>query len=490
MRNINNRTRKSCRQLLSVLLICCVFFMTACTGKQEEPTDPPADNTVQTKPAGSGKETNSTEPGQETDPTESGDPELLALRQSMTGTSQLFTVAYFGYHETMDSDLPVDPFAVMQACAPQLCLDLPFLLEIPQERIIGTGGELYCVIPLDPEACVKVDRGTWDENAEEYIYEETLYAAESGEPFLIFCNNAGWSPDTRVTISGNAPEVCWYPEVNICQYVEPLANENWELLFMDISPYEEMLYNRYSDMVMSGWIVPTADILAGYSWNGNWDPRWYGSQISFQEDTCEIRWNDGIDEEDHIYSGAKWDLSYSEGLAVLTIDMAEFAGELRYNVLYDAEMESLYLALDVSNGEIVTGSQPLYTYMGLIAEETLGMEGSWRLAWTEVEGYQDTEVAGSKSVEITLDDAGIYRMSYIHHEFADWNFYDKELIITEGEMYPGCGNDQWIAEVNYIGNYGTEYYVTLLDDGTLLVQQYFTVDGAPAVGYECFERTN
>lgn len=481
------RKTKLIQIMTAVLLICCMVFASGCA---EKPEDPAQTHTAQTKPAGAGKETVPADTGANTESPETGDAELVSLRQAMTGTSQLFAVAYFGYHDVMDSDLPVDPFEVMQKCAPQLCMDLPFLLEIPQERVIGTGGELYCVIPLDPDAQVSVSLGAWDDVNEGYIYEESLYFAESGEPILVFCNNAGWSPDVQVTVSGESGDACWYPMVNSNGFVEPLANDNWELLFMDISPYAQMLHTRYSNMVMEGWIVPSADVLVGNSWDGNWDPRWYSCQISFREDSCEIRWNDGIDEEDHIYSDAKWNLSYSDGFGVLTIDMGEFAGELRYNVLYDAEIEWLYLGLDVTDGEIIPGWEPLYTYVGRMAEETLGMEGSWRLAWTEVEGYRDTDAAGSRHIEITLDDEGVYRLSYINDEFSDWSFYDKELIVTDGEMYPGCGNDQWIAEVNYIGNYGTEYYVTLLDDGTLLVQQYFTVDGAPAVGYECFERTN
>ena len=86
-----------------------------------------------------------------TEPTElfSAEASLNSLRQAMVGTSQIFAVAYFGYHETLDSPLPVDPFAVMQENTPQLCEDLPFLLEIPEDRIVGETGDLFCIVPLD-----------------------------------------------------------------------------------------------------------------------------------------------------------------------------------------------------------------------------------------------------------------------------------------------------------------------------------------------------
>ena len=46
------------------------------------------------------------------------DASLNSLRQAMIETPQLFAVAYFGYHDTMDSDAPVDPYAVMREQAP------------------------------------------------------------------------------------------------------------------------------------------------------------------------------------------------------------------------------------------------------------------------------------------------------------------------------------------------------------------------------------
>ena len=39
----------------------------------------------------------------------SAEASLVSLRQAMVETPQLFAVAYFGYHDTQDSDAPVDP---------------------------------------------------------------------------------------------------------------------------------------------------------------------------------------------------------------------------------------------------------------------------------------------------------------------------------------------------------------------------------------------
>ena len=78
---------------------------------------------------------------------------LNSLRQTMTGTPYLFAVAYFGFHEMQD------PFVIMQENAPALCEEYPFLLEIPEDRIIGESGDLFCIVPLDEDATVAVRKG-------------------------------------------------------------------------------------------------------------------------------------------------------------------------------------------------------------------------------------------------------------------------------------------------------------------------------------------
>ena len=140
---------------------------------------------------------------------------LTSLRQAMVGTPQLFAVAYFGFHATQDGLLPVDPFAVMKENAPGLCKNLPFLLEIPEDRIIGEGGDLFCIVPLDEDATVAVSKGYWDEENQQYIYDDILYSSAAGDPILLFCNNAGWEPDIQVYISGESGEVFWYPQTHV-----------------------------------------------------------------------------------------------------------------------------------------------------------------------------------------------------------------------------------------------------------------------------------
>ena len=420
-----------------------------------------------------------------------GASSLNALRQAMVGTSQLFAVAYFGYHETIDSDLPVDPYEAMGTEAPRLCENLPFLLEIPADRVIGGTGDLFCIVPLEEDATVAVSKGTWDISNEQYLYEESLYYSESGEPILVFCNNAGWEPDTQLSISGSFGEVVWYPQADDNHCAAPLRNNDWEVLFYDFSPYREMLMKDYADM-KGEWVMPTEEMLQNtyWAWEGyRKDGLETSYQLFFHDDTLSIQWNDGIDAEDHLYLNAPWVLTYEEDYAVLSIDFGEFAGVLRYNLLYHEDYEQLYFGMDVVLEGMPVGWEPLHRFLTAPwTPDSSDMAGVWELVWTEVEGDCNAADPEAKIIEITTDYEGLFWISYTDNEFPRWSFYDKELIVFPFEMYQDCFNDEWSAAVNYTGINGTEYTVTAVDGNTLLMQHYWTVDGAPAVGYEWYRK--
>ena len=274
---------------------------------------------------------------------------LTSLRQAMVGTPQLFAVAYFGFHATQDGLLPVDPFAVMKENAPGLCKNLPFLLEIPEDRIIGEGGDLFCIVPLDEDATVAVSKGYWDEENQQYIYDDILYSSAAGDPILLFCNNAGWEPDIQVYISGESGEVFWYPQTHV-------REPSYQFLMKPDNP------------------------------------------------------------------------------------------------------------------------------------EPMDLIGSWELAWTEVEGDRSDEEQGTRWIEIYTAASGDLFMSYGSEAFPDNDFYNELLMLDMREMHTLCGNDEWVADVDYVGPWDTTYTVTLTADDILIKQNYFLLDGAPSVSYEYFRR--
>ena len=394
---------KSQYRFMAVLLCCILLFMAGCSKPIKLPEVPTADVTAET--------TESTKPVQD-------DTSLHSLRQAMVGTSQAFAVAYFGYHDNWDSDLPVDPFEAMQAEAPQLCDDLPFLLEIPTERIIDEYGELYCIVPLDTNASVAISRGSWDEINEEYIYEESIYYSESGEPILLFCNGEGWEPDTQIFISGPSGELIWYPVLDDNDCPMPLWDDNWEKLFLDFSSYREMLTKDYLEMktdIEGEWVMPTAEMLVGTTWVWEgWtkDSREVSYEVTFDVDTLSVRWNDGIDEEDHEYPDAQWILTNEDGYAVLSIDFREMAGILCYDILYSDLYDYLYIGMDVLQEEMPIGWEPLHRYMlPPPTPEPVEMLGYWELEWTEVEGYREYVDPGLENISVFLRDDSSIRMS-------------------------------------------------------------------------------
>jgi len=455
------------------LFLAGILLLTTGCGKSK---DSPAESTVPAE----------TVTAEQTAAPVSPEASLNSLRQTMVGTPQLFAVAYFGYHDSPDV------FEIMQENAYWLCQEMPFLMEIPQDRIIGEGGDLFCIVPLDEEATVAVSKGYWDDENQQHIYDDMLYSSAAGEPILLFCNNAGWEPDTQVYISGESGEVFWYPQEDDNRCASSQRNEDGEVLFRDFSPYRELLMAKHSGMKDSGWSMPTKESLIGTSWSCYdylKDYRNVSYQVTFEEDILSVRWYDGIDENPHEYLYAPWELSYDEGFAILEIDFRELAGVLRYNLLYDENLETLYVAMDAVQEEMPIGWEPLYRFLlRSVAPQPTDLIGEWELVWTEVEGDRIEAEPGKTTVGIMSAASGGLLMSYISEDFPDNNFYDELLTIDARRMHILCGNDEWVADLDYVGPWDTTYAVTLTSEDILIKQNYFLLDGAPTVSYEYFLR--
>lgn len=467
------------KTVFAVLLISSLLLASGCNVQAPEMTEPDPSASVEPETTGAGGVVE--------------DSSVNTLRQEMVGTSQAFAAAYFGYQEPSDGNGTVDPYAVMKEKAHYLCIDMPFLLSIPEENIVGTSGDLFCIVPADPAATVAINRGVWNETGEECIYNDVVYRSEKGEPILLFCNNAGWEPDTQITVTGSdGTSVIWYPQLNDMLCLDMPVNDESEALGLDFTAYSESLSADYFNMLDAHWKFPVEEDLIGKTWGYNSclkDGRDIRGLVTFDEEVCAVRWNDGIDEEDHEYLYAPWELTYDEGFALLDIDFGEFAGVLRYNLLMDKDSGDLYIALDVSMGTVETGWEPLYRILvQQTAPEPMEMVGTWELVWQEFEGNRSYLESNGTTIVITGDSETELRATYTDMLLNNESFQNKELTVTAEEMYFGCGNDQWKANVEYVGPYDTFYAITVLDDGTLLMQSYWEVDGAPTVSYSFFQR--
>ena len=116
------------------------------------------------------------------------------------------------------------------------------------------------------------------------------------------------------------------------------------------------------------------------------------------------------------------------------------------------------------------------------------MIGEWELVRTELEDDHSDAEPGACTVEIMSAASGGLLMSYISQDFPGNNFYDELLTIDMRQMHTLCGNDEWVADVDYVGPWDTTYTVTLTADDVLIKQNYYLLDGAPTVSYEYFCR--
>lgn len=378
MRNIQNLLSKNCR-IFCVVFLICGLLLTSCDlthnkPDQTIPTDTGnsvenPDNTetlATTEGTQTTESTQATESPQETD--DSAAASLVSLRQALVGTPQQFAVAYLGY-ALPDGNNPADPYAVMKGAAPQLCDDLPFLLQIPEQSIVGTDGYLFCIVPADENATVSVNWSLWDEATETYGEETVLYRSEKGDPILLMTPNTGWCMETEVIITDSSGNVTiWYPFIDEDNRIAALCDDTGNSLYYDFSPYDRLNYEN------------------------------------------------------------------------------------------------------------------------LIGGAPIEMVGTWELTWTEVEGDRVESAPGGCTVEITTDGMGFFWLSYSDKNYPDDNFSDRELLISTGELYSDCGNNQWFAEVYGASDDLIHYAVTLLDDGTLLVQYSWEMDGMPMVSYGWYQK--
>lgn len=276
---------------------------------------------------------------------------LVSLRQAMIETPELFAAAYIGLTETTDE---VETIEWMKSKAPLLCEDLPFLTAIPESNIIGDRyGELYCIVPADPNASVAINMISFE--AEE---REVLYRSESGDPVLVFCNQGGFAPDTEVHITDSeGRSIIWYPQLNDMSCMAETYNLDGDLAVMDFTSYDELLKKEYEYYLNDAdfWKHPEETDIVNTSWECTeylMDGTERVYYLDILEDTVNITWNDGIDEENHVYNDAPWKLKTVDGVTVMEIDLSNFEGIRNYCVLITTEHNLMYFSQDFINDDI------------------------------------------------------------------------------------------------------------------------------------------
>ena len=203
------------------------------------------------------------------------DDSLDLLRQKLDERQQdeRFAVAYIGDINGSLSDLAIPLRDWINDTAPGLCAQYTFVRNIPQERVVGDSGSLFCVVPRDPNATVAVNRVRWNEAKGGYETVEVLYRSESGDPILLFISNdLGTVPTdtTELLLTDSHPDtLSWYPIPGIVAL--PYDSENERRMAYDFTFYSQEGNDGFGSDI--GWTCPTGSQLTQeiWAWQGNTD---------------------------------------------------------------------------------------------------------------------------------------------------------------------------------------------------------------------------
>ena len=266
------------------------------------------------------------------------DDSLDLLRQELDDRQQdeRFAVAYIGDIDGKLSDLAVPLRDWMNDKAPMLCAQYTFIRNIPQERVVGDSGSLFCVVPHDPNATVAVNRVRWNEAKGDYDTVEVLYRSESGDPILLFVSNDLGSFPTDTTelllTDSHSDTLSWYPIPGMVAL--PYDYENDRKLAYDFTNCGESIVGGGE----IGWTCPSGSQLTQevWAWDGNTDkPALATLELhanSSQEDywgSATFTWwyeSDFVTPEE-VYEG-EWGLTANgEYSGVLMLDMTRTGGK-------------------------------------------------------------------------------------------------------------------------------------------------------------------
>ena len=328
---MHNNRKKLVRSLAAMLLALAMALpLTACQ------VEIPGMGTININDGasdGDTAKTNGGEPG-------AYDDSLDLLRQELDERQQdeRLAVAYIGDINGSLSDLAVPLRDWINDTAPGLCAQYTFVRNIPQERVVGDSGSLFCVVPRDPNATVAVNRARWNEAKGGYETLDVLYRSESGDPILLFVSNdLGTVPTdtTELLLTDSHPDtLSWYPIPGIVAL--PYDSENERRLAYDFTFYSQEGNDGFGSDI--GWTCPSGSQLTQeiWAWQGHTDkPALATLELhanSSQEDdwgTATFTWwyeSDFVTPEE-VYTG-DWGLTGNgEYSGVIMLDLTRTGGK-------------------------------------------------------------------------------------------------------------------------------------------------------------------
>jgi len=320
------------KRILSILCLAVCLLTAGCNKNSKKPSVP--DNT---EPV----DTNVSQPFD----WQNG---LEATRQLLESEGKMLAVAYLGF-----CGARADVAEYIKNNCKRFNDNYGFLNQIPDERIIGDGGQLFCVLVYENTAAISVNR--LNDNGE---VAKTEWTGDGSVPLLIFANNGGFEPDMQVAVFTADDEAF----INL--YTDSLSRFAATDTVLDISNYHDIAEQTYAMASEGAWDKPTKEMLVNTSWMASRYINEYETEqysLDFFEDTVKIVWNEGIGE-----FTAKWSLSENDNVTILAIDLENLDGLRSYAVLLSPDMMSI-TADFTSNSEIRS-----YEAINTLFEKTVG----------------------------------------------------------------------------------------------------------------------
>ena len=206
--------------------------------------------------------------------TAEGKDSLIWLREKMNFPGMTFSAAYLGYVGGLFEESFATGFPKwLQKTNSGMLAEYPFIGEIGGERIIGRAGHLYCIVPMDKNATVAINRVYWNGDTQTEEITEVLYRSESGEPVLLFANldDVPALADTQVLVTdsyGNTTS--WYPSLDEQNRIVPSIAPDGSYIPGDFTEYGwQGVQAELSPWLAANWEGPTALGLAGDAMDGS-----------------------------------------------------------------------------------------------------------------------------------------------------------------------------------------------------------------------------
>lgn len=198
--------KKNYRAHLSLALAAVLALsLTACGPKDDtdasksDPAGSGSASASQSQSDAGGSTSQKEDPVPTPDPTPAPSPaeeSLDAIRMEMEPSGAIAGIFFLGVHDGE----PLDDAFYTDADRQGYFEGRPFMKEITMDQYArNVGSEVYCIVPADPNAKVKVT--AWDEAGEKPVEGDVLYESENGAPFFVHGNASDIMPNLSITIT-------------------------------------------------------------------------------------------------------------------------------------------------------------------------------------------------------------------------------------------------------------------------------------------------